>query len=477
MSLLRKIFFYIFLVIYLVVCPMTILYALGYLFRPGDTQGIVKTGLIYLATKPEGASVSLGNRRYTEKTPTMIRNLLPGNYPVTVSLKNYKPWSQTLPVEAVKATARDKILLIPQQWKERTLLSDSFDNLLPIEGTDFFLLMKGSRPEEIVVYDWKEEKKWPLFPSAQPFSRSGKVSSFFTVPGSLLIFLQIDSPTGTKFLRVELKEKSHSIEDLTPFFEEKPDMVLWDPLEKDLLFVLEKQTIHRIDVASRVRNPYFLEGISGYGLSNRTLTVLTNQGLLQRMDLDGKNIQPVGKGFSSETFPVAPGGPFRIEPLSREILLFFSDKGDLWVNVPPFRLIEEGLRGLKPHPHLEKVALWQKDQIGILEESTPDNGEASEKRPVLTWIFDDGKRIEQLFFVEEGSHLLFRDKSQVFLLELETDGKQRCFPVVEVKRKSSIFYSEELGTLYYLDRSLGHLVCLEILPDKNDRFHPKDTPS
>ena len=39
---LRVALFYMLVVVYLVVCPLTVLYALGYLYQPGPAQGIVK---------------------------------------------------------------------------------------------------------------------------------------------------------------------------------------------------------------------------------------------------------------------------------------------------------------------------------------------------------------------------------------------------------------------------------------------------
>ena len=65
MILLRKILFYICIVLYLIFCPMIILYALGYSFKPQSSQGgIVKTGIIFLSTTPPGADVFLNNRRF-----------------------------------------------------------------------------------------------------------------------------------------------------------------------------------------------------------------------------------------------------------------------------------------------------------------------------------------------------------------------------------------------------------------------------
>ncbi len=97
---LRKLFFWFFAVLYLTVCPLTVLYALGYWVMPGTGQGIVKTGLLYVSSAPPEASVYLGNQRYTKKTPTILRDLLPGEYQVKLALKHYKPWKRILPIEA-----------------------------------------------------------------------------------------------------------------------------------------------------------------------------------------------------------------------------------------------------------------------------------------------------------------------------------------------------------------------------------------
>ncbi|MBI4372626.1 MAG: hypothetical protein HY585_02730, partial [Candidatus Omnitrophica bacterium] len=69
--------------------------------------------------------------------------------------------------------------------------------------------------------------------------------------------------------------------------------------------------------------------------------------------------------------------------------------------------------------------------------------------------------------VYEGSHILFRDKNKVFSLELETYGKPHLYELMEVKPKSSVFYSEEAGKLYYLDRLSGRISFLEVLPRRD----------
>ena len=103
MPTLRKILFYIFALFYIIACPILIMYAFGYIFRLNIEKGLVKTGLVSLATVPARATVLLENRRYTSVTPAVIRDLIPGKYRVELSLKDYLPWSEMIFVEAGRA--------------------------------------------------------------------------------------------------------------------------------------------------------------------------------------------------------------------------------------------------------------------------------------------------------------------------------------------------------------------------------------
>ena len=96
MILLRRILFYLFFIAYLVICPLIILYAFGYILQPNSERGMVKTGLISLASVPPGANVYIENKRYLSRTPTVIRDLIPGDYYVSMYLKDYQPASQVI---------------------------------------------------------------------------------------------------------------------------------------------------------------------------------------------------------------------------------------------------------------------------------------------------------------------------------------------------------------------------------------------
>lgn len=158
----RKALFYVFAAAYLIFCPLLVFYALGYSYRPGVEKRIVKTGLIHLSSVPTGAAIYLDNKRFPEKTPAMIRGLLPGDYTVRLHLKNHELWEDTVPVEVEKATAIDKVLLLRRNPRLEKLAQGPFRELIPMEGTHFFLVSTGSKAGDLLVVDWRAGARRPL---------------------------------------------------------------------------------------------------------------------------------------------------------------------------------------------------------------------------------------------------------------------------------------------------------------------------
>ena len=231
---LRKIFFYIFVAIYLTLCPLTILYALGYLFRPGPEPEIFKSGLLYLATLPPDAEVHLGETCYPQKTPLIIRDLMPNNYPLKISLPDHIPWIQTVPIEAGKSTVLDKLILLPQEWDPKELSPRPAQELIPLTGTPLFLLKEGSKVEDYLIYDTETSTSRPLFPD-HSFFREAVVLSVVTVEKSSALFMRVKLQQKEWTLWVEPKVSETVIQDLSGLIPEG-SRIDWDPQENQFLF-------------------------------------------------------------------------------------------------------------------------------------------------------------------------------------------------------------------------------------------------
>jgi hypothetical protein len=121
---LRRIIFYSFCLIFLIVSPLIILYASGYqidwhhLFTP---LGVQKTGMTIIHSNPSGANIFLNGKQAQYfsnalfqrfipmqkndiKTPANIKDLAPGSYDLRVELPGYWPWQRRIDIFPGKIT-------------------------------------------------------------------------------------------------------------------------------------------------------------------------------------------------------------------------------------------------------------------------------------------------------------------------------------------------------------------------------------
>src|SRR3989338_8406716 len=149
---LRRILFVLFSIIYLLCCPLIILYALGINLSPRSEQNLTKTGIISLSTLPSEAAIYLDNLRFPEKTPAVIRNLVPGEYSIKLILKGYRLWEKIVPVKAETATVLESVLLTPLKWETQPFSYLSFEELIPVHHNSFFLLTRGPFLKDIFLF-------------------------------------------------------------------------------------------------------------------------------------------------------------------------------------------------------------------------------------------------------------------------------------------------------------------------------------
>jgi len=463
----RKIVFYIFLLLYLVTCPLLLLYAFGFIVKPGSEYRLIKTGLIYLSTVPAGAQVHLGPSRFTQKTPVMIRDLIPGNYSVRVDLPGHLPWIQTVPVAAEKASVLDYVLLLPSKWKRELLTRDSYAGLRAIPGTEMILLQRTDKLGGLVVYDFGEDKLKRLFARDSEYA-AADLQRAYTFPEGNIVILQVQMPAGPRTLAIDLGKPDKAPKDLTLFFNAAPEKLAWDSSARNYLYNYHDSVLDRINLDDGEVKPGILKNLRGMGFSDDSIYAVRNDGLVIRTDENGKDLKFLLDDPVLAQSLFGDAGFFDIEAYHDQTVLFRGEKGELLSNRLPYRQVPGGVAGFEYDKKRKRLLVWQKNKIGILDFSRERvaGGEMFEKGPRLTWIFKDGDNIAQAFWVYEGSHVLFRDGSQVRLLDTETYETPVVHTVTGVKDKTDVYYSEDSGSLYYLDKDSAQLVSLEIFPKK-----------
>jgi len=464
MIIFRKILFYLFFALYLILCPIIILYALGYIFTPKVEEGFAKTGLIHIETLPSNASISIANRRYAEKTPATIRNLLPGQYDVRMQLRGHRPWERKVNVESGKAINFEKVLLIPQKIKTRILIAEPFEDLWPVPGTRYLLLKSTGHVGDLVAFDWKNEVSRPVLPKAAHFAEA-KLVRVFTVKESPFVILQVKVPEGMKFLGCQIDKEKSEVQDLSGFFTGgEPHEILWEGSHPDYLFALYGQDLSRIDLEKKTVLPGFLTKIRGFGLFKNKVYALRGSSIV-RLGFNSKAGEEtlVEKGIFLENL-FRGEEQYKLDFISNNTICFLGDRGELFSNALPYRFVEEGVRGYQTGTGGRKIALWQEKRIGVLDFEKPERKkEFFERGPEIEWVFENGRGIRLAYFVYDAAYVLFCDQDKVFLSRA---GESEILPeeIVTVRGGSGLFYAEKTGKLYYLEPVRGELAAADVLP-------------
>jgi hypothetical protein len=465
MIIFRKILFYLFFALYLILCPIIILYALGYIFTPKVEEGFAKTGLIHIETLPSDAFISIGNRRYTERTPATIRNLLSGQYDVKILLRGYRPWEWKVKVEPGKAVNFEKVLLIPQNIKIRSLVTGTFKDLLPVPGTRYLLLKSSGLAGDLNVFDWKSEILRPILPKASSFAAM-KLIRVFSVKESPFVILQVETSGGVKFLGCQLDKEKVEVKDLSDLFVKgEPHEISWEGGHPNYLFALQGQDLSRLDLEKMTALPDFISEIRGFGLFKNKVYALRGSSIV-RLGCNAKKGEEalVENGIFLENLFTGIE-KYRIDFISNNTICFIGKRGEFFSNVLPYRFVEEGVRGYQTDADGRKVVLWQGERVGVLDfEKQERKKEFFERGPEIEWVVENGHDICQAYFVYDADYVLFCDQNKVFLSRAREYGMPPE-EIVTVREGSSVFYVEKTGKLYYLESSRGEFMAADILPE------------
>jgi hypothetical protein len=109
---LRKIFFWFFLFLFLTSTPIILYYSLGYKFDTGSKK-FLKTGAISIKTFPKGINVYLDGKKIKETTPCTLRDLIPKEYAVTLQREGFYPYEMKVEVRPSQIQDID-IFIVPR---------------------------------------------------------------------------------------------------------------------------------------------------------------------------------------------------------------------------------------------------------------------------------------------------------------------------------------------------------------------------
>lgn len=123
----RRIIFYIFLGIFIVIVPTIILYAMGFTFD-FQKQIFTSTGGIYIKSLPSGANIYIDGKLRGE-TNGFIKRLNPKIYNIKLTMENYHDWQKEFVVQPQLVTKANDVVLLPLNPKISLVATESQEYL------------------------------------------------------------------------------------------------------------------------------------------------------------------------------------------------------------------------------------------------------------------------------------------------------------------------------------------------------------
>ncbi len=459
MRALRRLFFYLFLAVYLAVTPLVLLHALGYRWQPGRDEPWVRTGVVALETVPDNARIYVGESRYTERTPSALRGLRPGAYPIRVTLRGHQSWTAMVPVYSNQATVLDRLLLLPHNLAPVPLGGPQFEELFPQPGGDWFLLSAGPRADQQWVCSTRHDILRPVLPTNHPLAAAA-VRARHTVPGSPCLLLEADHEDRAHYLWIRLDDEDREPLDVTSLFPEPPEIIAWPEDARRELYAQSGDRLHRLDLDDRAIYPQIGPHIRTFGFFEDDLYVIDASNMLLRLSRDGDVRESLG-----------PGPPPRaLWKSARDIGLHLQDEdvalyaladGSLFANQPPFTLLLRDLHGVARSPDAEVAYVFDGSRAGVVHE---DKATAGKRHLSIRWIHQGNAPIDQLFPVLEESHLLIRSGSRLLLAALPRAGGLLPRELPRCAEGTQVLYAERAGSVFLLDPATHGLQELRLLP-------------
>lgn len=474
MILLRRVLFYIFLVIYLFVCPYIILRTLGVTFRPGK-QTIERTGIIYITTIPSGADIYLNSRLFSEKTPTIIPNLRPAAYRVRAVLPGHRSWEKTLPVRIGKATVVENMLLLPNQWTPLILDPEPVKETVPLIGVPFVLVRKGPQMQDVILFrqspfpdeQTREEnppeslKPVPLAAPDSVYARM-TVRDIHTIAQSSFLLVHGHLNDQETYLWITLKEPVE-IRNITELFPERPDKIVWASVEPNTIFTMRDGVVNRLDLKEGAIYPQILTNIETLDAYKDSAFALTRDHHLVRWQGAQEELKLPLQDSKLDPGLFTSSKRWTLHVHSEKLFMFLSDDGTLLSNPFPVPVLEKNAKDFLFDKARRQLLIWTDKDIGILDyRKAPEENDLI-KEPPLTWLKLKQKNIAHAEWINDGEQILWQTDRAVYLTDTMSLGQPRVEKIADIAKNSRIDYSEDSGALFYLDDK-RRLTAVKILP-------------
>ena len=432
---LRRVIFYGFLLLFLVIAPCILLYAQGYSLD-WQKKSIIKTGALYLKTKPKSALVYINGKLVT-KTPCLIKRLVPGDYQINITLPGFYNWQKNLTINSNLVTEAREIVLIPQNPEIKYPTDNRVDLFNFNDNSSKLVFWQITDPQQITYINLNQNTRSNL-----QFSGPTPIEFSWSSQNDKLLVQQTNNQwfvvdlTKQKTINLASKDKNAKIIKTT-----------WQPNNNGKIIFLQGHNLYSQSIDISVAPQKISDNVADFIINNGSILFLKQPGyILYKSDFSGNNqnqltLKPLLQS-TTQTKIITDGN--NIGLLADDNLYLLEP------NLRVFQLLGKKIINADFSPDTKKLAIQTSNEIFVvyLEKQTSQPQKTAGQKDLLVRLSQPIKKIT--WHPYDSSHIIYSTTDTIKVIEI--DNRDNINSLDFIKTNSTKWqYLAKNKTFYFLN--------------------------
>lgn len=465
----RKLFFWIFVFLFLTTTPVAILYSQGYRFDQYK-KIFIHSGSITVKSTPANANIYLNGKLQPSSSFNIINNsttingLRPGNYDLKVSANGYGAWEKNVEVHSGVSTEFWNIFLAPQNLSPKNLSADGVQRYFPSPfGKNIAYVKKNGENLEIWSLVVKSNTPTLIFSQKDFDFSSDALENIEWNTKETSFIVPVENGSRSDFLILDSQKRQDLIFLSQATGLSEIDHVRWSPANQNEIYFVAKPdgasqaNLYRMDLS--VKKPeVILEGIKAYDLSSNSIYFLQQNNIVYKTDLDGKNedqliLTPINFSGSNEKT--------RLIAYDDNRQAIISDAGELYVHNngettgDTLKKIADGIKSVQFSNDGKKLLYWSDNEINVLYLRKWDVQPRRDENEIQQ-IVRFSSPIKNVFWYRDYEHIFFSTQNSVKIIELDSRDHRTTDDIFKYNSENFLSsYDSSNGIYYYVDEIDG----------------------
>jgi hypothetical protein len=465
----RKLFFWIFVLLFLATTPVAVLYSQGYRFDQYK-KIFIHSGSITVKSTPASANIYLNGKIQSSSVFNIINNsvtingLRPGNYDLKVSADGYGTWEKNVDVHSGVSTEFWNILLAPQKNDPKELSANGVQRYFPSPfGKNVAYVKKNG--DILEIWSLVRNSNVPILILSQKdfnFSSDALENIEWNTKETLFIVpVEYNGKNDFLILDSEKVQDPIFLSQVTSLSE--IDHVRWSPANQNEIYFVAKansgvqNNLYGMDLGAG-KPEIILEGIKAYDLSSNSIYFLKQNNVVYKTGLDGKNedqlvLAPIDFSGVDEKIRLIAYDDNRQAVISRSGELYVHNNGE--TTGETLKKVADGIKSVQFSNDGKKLLYWSDNEINVLYlrkwDVQPRRVENETQQIVRI-----SSPVKNVFWYRDYEHIFFSNQNSVKIIELDSRDHRAVDDVFKYNSENFLSsYDGANGIYYYVDEIEG----------------------